>query len=162
MAKQAVEKILPNLQIDEQVQLHQTGWVVQRIGWVVIFLLPLLGAFGMFGEGMISSRQEEKGGVSVEYDRFYRYEKEMQIDLTSARHMAQVGFPQQYLKHFRIVRIIPEPEQQLASSGNIVFRFSGTDNRHISVYAVPETYGSLRGSVVVNNQVFSIHHFIFP
>ncbi len=162
MSKQAVEKINTDLQIDEGVSLHQKGWLVQRIGWVIIFTIPLLGAFGMYGEGWISNRQKEKGSVKAEYERFYRYEKEMQIRVTSAGHMPQISLPQDYLKHFRVVRIIPEPEQRLAENGNIVYRFGGTDNRSVSIYVIAQTYGNLRGTMAVNNQEFSIHHFIFP
>lgn len=162
MAKEEVEEIKPELEIDEQLELHKKGWVVQRIGWVIIFLVPVLGALGMFGEGVLSNSQEEKGGVEVGFERFYRYEKEMQITFTAAQHMPQISLSQDYLKNFRVVRIIPEPEHRLALADNIVYQFGGNNNRLVTIYAIPQTYGALSGAMAVNNQEFSLHHFIFP
>lgn len=163
MAKDAIEQIKPTLEIDEQLSLHKTGWKVQRIGWVLILLLPILGAMGMFGEGFISSHIEKKGAIETEFERFYRYEKEMQLSIKSpAEHMAQIALPQEYLSKFRVVRIIPEPEHRLAIGQNIVFQFGGNSNRQVTIYAIPQTYGSISGEMAVNNQQFSLHHYIFP
>ena len=163
MAKDAIEQIKPTLEIDEQIKLHKTGWVVQRVGWVLIFLLPVLGALGMFGEGFISSQKEKKGTIETEFDRFYRYEKEMPLSIKSqAEHMAQISLTQEYLSNFRVVRIIPEPEHRLAIGQDIVYQFGGNSNKHVTIYAVPQSYGSIRGVLNVNNQQFSLHHFIFP
>ena len=163
MAKNAIEQIKPTLEIDEQIGLHKTGWVVQRVGWVLIFLLPVLGAMGMFGEGFISSQKETKGLIETEFERFYRYEKEMQLSIKSpAAHMGQISLPQQYLGNFRVVRIIPEPEHRLAIGQNIVFQFGGNSNRQVTIYAVPQSYGAISGVLTVNNQQFSLHHYIFP
>ena len=163
MAKDAIEQIKPTLEIDEQLNLHKTGWKIQRVGWVFIFMLPLLGAMGMFGEGFISNQKEKKGTIETKFERFYRYEKEMQLSIKSpAAHMAQIALPQEYLGHFRVVRIIPEPEHRLAIGQNIVFQFGGNSNRQVTIYAIPQVYGSIRGVMAVNNHQFSLHHYIFP
>lgn len=163
MAKNAIEHIKPTLEIDEQLKLQKKGWVVQRIGWGVIFLLPVLGAFGMFGEGLISNHKETKGALEAHYERFYRYEKEMQVSIKSpSEHMAQIALPQEYLSQFRVVRIIPEPEQRLALGQNIVYQFGGNSNHQVTIYAVPQTYGSISGTLSVNNQQFPLHHYIYP
>jgi len=164
MATKAIEEIKPELEIDEQLSLHKKGWVVQRMGWVlIVFMLPVLGALGLFGEGPLSQKKEIKGAYETEYERFYRYEKEMQVLISSpTSHVAEIALPQQYLKNFRVVRIIPEPEHRLAIGPNIVFQFGGNSNRLVTIYAVPQTYGSISGIMAINNQPITLHHYIFP
>lgn len=162
-SKHTVETIKPQLQIDEQLPLHEKGWKVQRVGWVLILFVPVLAALGLFGEGLLSSRQLTSRSITARFDRFYRYEKEMKIEVRSTtEHIAYIAMPQQYIKNFRIVRIIPEPQVHKAVQDKVVFQFEGTDNKQVSIYAVPESYGSIKGTLDVNNNAFPLHHFIYP
>lgn len=34
--KHTVEVINPDLEIDEQLDLHEKGWVIQKVGWTII------------------------------------------------------------------------------------------------------------------------------
>ena len=161
--KHSVEVIKPELEIDEQLPLHETGWKVQRVGWVLIVLIPVLGALGLFGEGVLSSRESTAGPYTTHYDKFYRFEKEMQIEARStSESIAQISLPQEYIRNFRIVRIIPEPERNSAEQDQVVFHFAGSDNKLVSIYAVPERFGSISGTFMVNNQSFPLYHFIYP
>ena len=51
--KHTVEVIKTDLEINEELDLHEKGWKFQRIGWIFIFLLVALSAFGFFGDGLV-------------------------------------------------------------------------------------------------------------
>ena len=56
--KHTVEVIKTDLEINEELDLHEKGWKFQRIGWIFIFLLVALSAFGFFGDGLASKKTE--------------------------------------------------------------------------------------------------------
>lgn len=160
---QKIEVSKHDLPIDEKIELHKKGWKVQKIGWAFIFLIMLLGLLGFYGEGIMSEKVLTAGEIHVEYDQLYRYEKEMKVLITAdAGNIQTVTIPQQYIQQFKISSIVPQPQASHMEGDEIIYQFSGSGNKVISVYMIPEVYGNVKGNIKVNNQTFSIHHFIFP
>ncbi len=56
------------------IEFERKEWVVQRIGWVVISLLIVAAALGVFGHGPLTHRTGEAadGTLSVDYDGVIR------------------------------------------------------------------------------------------
>lgn len=162
--KHSVEEIKPELEINERLSLHEKGWVVQRVGWVIISLVVVAGALGLFGEGPLSKKTLSSGNIKAEYERFFRYEAEMKIRLQSGdEHIAHIALPQQYVQNFRIVRFEPQPENNQTVADNIVFRFLPEQNRIVSIYLVPKSTGAVSGVMQVNGRhQYPLHHFIYP
>ncbi|MBD0294127.1 MAG: hypothetical protein ICV84_02845, partial [Flavisolibacter sp.] len=52
--KHTVEEVKTDLEIDEDLDLHEKGWKLQRFGWFFIFALVILAALGVFGDGIAS------------------------------------------------------------------------------------------------------------
>jgi hypothetical protein len=164
MRKNSVEKIKPTLQIEESLSLHEKGWIVQRVGWAMIIAVMVAGILGVFGEGPISKKEPVSGNIKATYERFFRFEAEMKIVIEStADHISQVSFPQQYLKNFKILRFVPEPDNNVTSAGEVIYNFSPAQNHIVSVYLTPTSKGQIEGDMKVNGtNAFSLHHFIYP
>ena len=162
--KHSVETGKSSLQIDESLSLHRTGWIVQRIGWVIIVMIMIAGLLGLFGEGMLSKTEPASGGIKATYERFFRFEAEMKIVVeSSGDHISNISFSQSYLKNFKILRFIPEPEGNNTSSGEVIYNFLPAQNRLVTIYLTPTNQGGISGDMKVNrSNVISLHHFIYP
>lgn len=161
--KHTVEVIKPDLEIDEKLDLHEKGWIIQRLGWVIIIAVMVVGALGLFGQGWASKQKPSQGAVNVEYERFFRYETEMEIRIQSREHIASVSLPQEYIKNFRRMRFEPEPENNTTANGEVVYNFLPSNNQVLTIYLVPKSQGSIGGTMKVNGTTgFDLHHFIYP
>ena len=161
--KNTVEAIEPEFKIDEHIDLQEKGWVIQRIGWIMIIAVMIAGGLGLFGSGWISKQTSSSGNIRAEFERFFRYETEMKILVESGDHISSISFPQQYLKDFRIIHFVPEPVNNNTSGNEVRYNFLAGQNKIVSVYLVPKTYGSINGSIKVNEtSVLNLDHFIFP
>ena len=161
--KNTVEVVEPDFQIDEHLDLQEKGWVTQRVGWIMIIAVMIAGALGLFGNGWISNQTLTSGNIKAEFERFFRYETEMKILVESGDHISSISFPQQYLKDFRIIHFVPEPVNNNTSDNEVRYNFLAGQNKIVTVYLVPKTYGSINGTMKVNETtVLNLNHFIFP
>jgi hypothetical protein len=159
MAAKSVKK----LPVEDEISLHRKGWVIQRIGWVIVFGFLIAALLGLFGEGPLSRKKIQTGNISVEYERFCRYEHGMEIRLQSANeNISTVSIPQAYLKAFRIGTIVPEPDRQVATEGYIQYQFEGSQNNIISFYFNPVERKNVGGVFQVNSRPFIIKQTIYP
>ena len=163
-AKNDIEDVKHNLELDEEIKLHKKGWVIQRIGWGIMLLIMLAGAIGSFGEGFLSKQTPSHGNMRVAYERYFRYEAEMKIVVESGNeHICKILLPHAYLKNFRIVRFVPEPLNNLSIAEDVVFNFGEGHNRIVSIYLVPKDYGAIKGDMKINGtDTIPLHHFIYP
>lgn len=161
--KDAIEEAEHDLQIDEVIRLHERGWVIQKIGWGIILAIMVAGLLGVFGGGVVSKRKVESGSVTAEYERFFRYETEMKMVLHSNEHIGSVSLPQQYIKNFRLVRFEPQPENNYSRGDAVVYNFLPENNRIVTIYIIPKTYGTIEGVMRINGaNNIQLNHFIFP
>ena len=164
MATHDVERVKHNLPLEEDIQLHKKGWFAQRIGWLLMFLFVLFAAAGLFGDGALSKKIIYNHQSVVEFDRFYRHDArmELKIDFPSNGNQSVVSFPTHYLKNMRIESIVPEPKENNTSSGFVHYIFNGSDRMNVSFYMVPQTFGSVKGTMHINNSNINLYHFIYP
>ena len=162
--KHSVEVTKPTIEIDEQIKLHEKGWVIQRVGWVLILLVMVAGLLGLFGEGVLSKQTAAAGNIKAEYERFMRYEAEMKVLLEAPNeHIATISLPQEYLKSFRNVRFEPEPLSNNSTANEIIYHFQPASNHIVTLYLTPKGRGSLDGTMKVNgSNAIPLHHFIYP
>jgi hypothetical protein len=161
--RNTVEIVEPEFEIDEQLELQEKGWVIQRVGWIMIIAVMIAGALGLFGNGWISNQTSSSGNVKAEFERFFRYETEMKVLVESSDHISSISFPQKYLKDFRIIHFVPEPFNNNTTGNEVRYNFLKGQNKIVSVYLVPKSYGSIDGSLKVNETiVLNLDHFIFP
>lgn len=163
--KQTVERVETDLEINEDIPLHEKGWIWQRIGWFFILLLVTLAATGFFGDGAVSKKTISGSDTTLEYERFYRQEARMEIKVGLRQPedtQAFVSFPNSYLEQFRIESIQPEPKETLLRGNSTHFLFPGTDSMTLVFYLVPQSSGSVSGTISINNRQYPITHFIYP
>ena len=158
------ESIKPNLEINEYPDSHKRGYRIQRFGIAVILMIVVLAALGLFGNGLLSSRKIETGAAKVEYERFYRFEAQMEvkIELLEFENSNVISFPKAYLKEFQIESITPSTESTNFKGDRSEFVFDGPGNGIITFYLTPRTVGKISGELLVNGERFELSHFIYP
>src|SRR5919106_6001727 len=63
-----------SLQIDQDLAYQQREWLVERVGWIVMLLLIVAAAAGIFGNGVLSRASVSDGKqLRIEYERFAHY-----------------------------------------------------------------------------------------
>ena len=62
------------LEITEDMSFQNLTWKIQRIGWVIMFILVLLALLGLFGDGLLADTTagSSEAGLSIEYPRYER------------------------------------------------------------------------------------------
>lgn len=166
MAKRnhTVEVVETNLEIKEELHLHEKGWIAQRAGWIFIYLLVTLAAFGMFGDGMLSHQNQTVGNTQIQYERFHRQEARMNLrfDIQQQQSNLVISFDNDYLRNFKVESVMPEPQEVKISNEQVNYVFDSEGKTNIVFYLVPQELGNIRGSVQVNDNQFNLSHFIFP
>lgn len=163
MSFQSIQPITHDVPVEDEISLHKKGWVVQRIGWGLMFLFILLALLGLFGEGPLSSQTVQSGDVQLKYERFCRYEHGAELRLQSAGENIQtVSLPQEYLKKFQISKVVPRASRQITSPGYVNFQFEGSQNDIVTFYFNPVGRGKAGGTVKVNTHSFTISQIIYP
>lgn len=162
----SIEIVTTDLEIEEELDAHRKGWAAQRVGLIFIFALVILAAAGVFGDGLASKNTISHDQITVESERFYRFEARMPIKVHVADVQTENGltlaFPSHYLQNFRIESIQPEPKSNKIDDGTVSYTFEGRGSMEITFFLIPKTPGTIAGDLDVNGNIFALKHFIYP
>lgn len=160
-----IENITTSLEIDESPELHERAWKAQPYAWAAIYLFVFAGLFGLFGTGLLSRREVSHGDAKIKYESVYRQGATARIDFfdASGKNLTVITLPVNFLSHFSLGSIIPEPiEASISDSGiNYVFRGSAAVKK-ISFYFTAGETGKLNTEIRVNTNTLKISNIIFP
>jgi len=158
--KSIARKQLP---LEDEISLHEKGWMIQRIGWVLMTIFLVLALLGFFGQGPVSKKEVQAGNIHVSYERFGRYEHGMQMKFqSSGEHISTISMPIDYLEKFRMNEIIPKESRQITSAGYVNFLFEGANNALVIFQLIPVRSKTVGGAFKVNANSFSIKQTIYP
>lgn len=159
MSKQ-VEHVDVSIDLEEHLPLHRLMWRLQDVAVVVVVLVILLSLAGLFGDGWLSRRQAAKADTQVSWQRFARYGNEIEMTVEGA--VNEIAIPGNYFGHFKLTRIVPQPERQSNRQGKIVFEFASPPPDAVRFYFLPNDAGSTNATVSVNGVAFGIPQFTYP
>ena len=126
------------------------NWQVQRVGWVLMALVVLLGLAGLFGRGPLTRRDASAPGLALQYQRVLRLEATESLEFTlEARREGEAGLELDsgFVNRTQIERIIPEPREISVSPAGqrLSFPAAGSGSLAVRVLFVPKKLGRLRG-----------------
>ena len=164
--KSRIERINAPLQLDEDIDLHVTGWLVQRVGWCVMFVFLVLAALGFFGDGWLSDKSVAVNGTTISYEHFLRRENDtvMEIIAEAVDGNIQLSIGPDFTRTYEIESIFPEPAEQIMRNNDTVFIFPATGRGQITLFLKvrKQMVGSARTSLRVNQSDFTLSHYVFP
>jgi len=158
-----IEKIQHSIELDENYKMHVLGWKVQRVGWVLMFLFLVSTVLGFFGTGFLSKRSLDAKTFKIEYDHYGRYEATMKMFVHfPVEKLITVSIPLKYLHQMKMEHIMPEPQERNVQDGNYILTFSEANKGELILHLMPETTGQVNTIIHINDQPFSISHYIYP
>jgi hypothetical protein len=162
--KRSIENVRHNLQLDENLHQHKKGWIIQKIGWAVLYAALIMAILGLFGTGPLSYKTQTANGNSVEYERFLRYEgeAEMTFDITEVKDTITLQVPQHYMEYVHLQSITPLPLGNQTIDGQTTYFFKGQGTASIHCALMAKKPGSVTATIVVNKIPFTIAHQIYP
>src|SRR5688500_14447045 len=121
-----VERVKTSLEIEEDLNLHIKGWILQRAGWGFMLLILISAVLGLFGNGILSENVIIKEGSSVLFERFTRRNNEAEMEIISQHSsgIIEVCLSPRFTESFKVENIIPEPKDQMVKNGLTVYEFA--------------------------------------
>jgi hypothetical protein len=162
--KDSVEIVRHNLQLHENLDQHKQGWMIQKIGWTILYLGLILALAGVFGAGPVSYKTKSQNGISVKYERFLRYESESEItfNVQDAKDSITLEIPQQYMAYIDLQSITPLPHSNRTVDDVTTYYFHALHTANIHCIIMAKKTGSITATLTVNKTPFTIAHQIYP
>jgi hypothetical protein len=162
--KNRPERVQTSLQINEDIDFHSKGWIIQRVGWALMFIFILCAALGLFGNGVLSHRNVTKDGTTVFYERFGRHQSNtrVEIDANGRNGKIEVVLSGNFTESYKIERIVPEAAEQKIQHGSKVYVFTAEGQGHVTFFVNALKQGTITSTVAVNGTGFNLESYIYP
>ncbi|MDQ2656315.1 MAG: hypothetical protein M3Y60_02760 [Bacteroidota bacterium] len=164
--RRKIERVQSSLEIDEDIDLHETGWIIQRIGWGLMLLVLILATLGLFGNGLLSEIKLVAGNTTVLYHKFLRSEAdtEMEVVTHDVGGKVRIVLSPDFIDLYKFDRITPEPSSQKVENGYTILEFPAKGQaRLVFFFSIREGMrGRIHNTISVNNTDFELNHYIYP
>lgn len=148
-------------------------WTVERVSWVIMLLLVLGALAGLFGTGAISTQllHDSNGKLTVDYDRFARYQTQSVLKFYVSPQAAQNGKIQialyrDYLDDINIQQVNRQPDSVELDQDKVTYSYQVKQLNQpamIIFYFNPDRIGPINGKVGLENEpLLSFSQFIYP
>lgn len=143
--------------------LNSPYWQIQKIGYLVLFILIVAALIGLTGNGIFGTtiKADSSGLLKVEYDPILRSHSDTVIRLwvrpqslsdkaSFALSLSQTSFANAIIK-----QINPKPISESIDGANLRYTFSASNNSTampIQIWFEPQIFGKLNTTVNFHNQ----------
>jgi hypothetical protein len=134
--------------VAEDMLFQYATWVVERVAWVILGLIPLIALSGVFAHGFISETTASAEGspLTIGYERFQR---ETALSKFTARVSpansgeVRLRLSPSFQRVFEIESIQPQPSRSIASERGLEFFFHppAADALNAVIWTRPREFG---------------------
>lgn len=164
MEQSEMRPLETTLQMEDEIDLHKTGWVIQRAGWVLLYVIVIAAALGFFGDGWLSRTSTSGENVVISYERFIRTENPTRVHFNTTANDGEMilSLPGHYVDIMHIRHIQPEPRSQEIHGDRLALTFTATGSASVILTLSPQRRGSLQGEILVNDESVLLSHYVYP
>jgi hypothetical protein len=144
-------------------------WKLQHFAWTFFALVLIAALLGLFGNGVASRARAEKSGLSLEYERFGRYQAPSTLELrlsAGGSTLPAVWIARDFVDEIEIQQIDPTPELVKVARDRLIYIFNvaqTNDAIAITFHFKPDGYGRARGRVgLMDGPELIFSQFIYP
>lgn len=159
--------------INEDLEFSRREWRVERVGWVIIALLVLMGFLGLLGRGPLTEQvaRDANDLASVEYYSIDHAEAASELRVHIERGVVSatqmwLTLNSAYLDRIEIDQIEPEPAAQQLAEDGIAFVFYLTEPGQpvdLSVQYHFVEYGRATGRIAIEGgPQLTFSQFVLP
>ena len=130
------------LEIDLDRTFQEKMWVVERVGWALMFLIVVAALAGFTGvTGAASSARAEAAGAKIDHPRISRWQTADTLAVefdAGATGKVEVLIPKAFTKVFAIEGVTPEPSKVTATPQGQLFEFelAGSSGKKTADFAI--------------------------
>ena len=163
-----------DLEIDEDLAFERREQRVERIGLALLVALVIAAALGLLGSGPLSHATTRADGLTVDYQRFSRYQTSETLTLRLGAEAIEapevrVWLDRGYLDGVRLESVVPPPVRVEGASDRVVLVFAVAEpERPLSVTLTlqPDRIGRLHGRAGLEDRVgesgVAFRQLVFP
>jgi hypothetical protein len=161
-----------DLEINQDLRVQKRMWKIERIGWVAMAIIVLLGAAGLFGHGPASytTAGEESGPLQIEYERFGRHQSQSRLSLhvhtLPTEGPVSFWINSAYLKNIEIQDMTPLPLKTTITGDGVLFHVDAAEQETpglITLYFQFHSIGWLTGEFQMPGaSSLKIRQFVYP
>lgn len=140
-------------EIDEVIEFQRGEWRFQRIAWLVLAVIVVLGLLGILGSGPLShaSKSDPRGLLSIDYERFIRLQSPTAIKIKlkpPAQGSGEIRFwiASDALEAIETSELIPSPDAVESQGDRVVYYYpvkSEKPNLFVTLHFHPVQIGRL-------------------
>lgn len=161
------------LELEQNLRLQRRGWRIQRIGWALMACIVLAALAGLLGSGPLSrtSKSADDGSVSLEYERFARYQApttlrvRFALDPASAAEVRLV-VDRRFLERMKVEHVLPQPEKVELAGERLIYVFPAGQARSqaaVTFSLKPDALGLLEGAAGIEGRgQAAFRQFVYP
>jgi hypothetical protein len=159
------------IQVPQNLKVQYKSWTLQRIGWIIMILIVLAAALGLFGQGILSKTKifSSSKSLQLEYERFMRFggRSEMLFNLNtqSPADTIILTLNNTYLDYIQVESVQPEIlfNKVDGKVTNYYFLKSELSNQiKFIIHIKPLKTGSVNGQIKANDEILNFTHYIYP
>lgn len=145
-------------------------WKLQRAGWICMFLFILAAVLGFTGTGPLGQVRARGAGIEVDYSKFKRRcapsVTEVRVSPV-APGPVRVWISREYLGHFAVEHITPQPQSTASSEQIVSYTFANVPEQALVAYfhlrGLESTVGWVSGSIGVEGAgEVKLSEFVWP
>ena len=162
------DRDLDSYPVKEDMRFQNTVWVIERVAWVLLSLVPLAALAGLFSNGPLSDRvaQAPNSAFSVEYERFQRVTVQarfvVRVPSTDADEVRLHLNPSFHLT-YDIQSLQPETARASAGPNGLDLYFQPEDGALTAViWATPRHFGKVDLRADIDGVSAEMPMFIYP
>jgi hypothetical protein len=164
MAKEMLENVHHELELDEDIPLAVKSYPVQRVGWFILYAFLILSLLGFFGKGIASFKQATVDKTEIRYEKFGRNQMPMNLELTiqEVKDSITISIPQKYFQYVQLRSVNPEPASQEINSHSYNFTFKGNGQLKAYVEIEPKIHGRIKFSLTAGETSIPVTQYFYP
>ena len=157
--------------IKENMPWQRLEWHIQRFGFVLLALVVVAGAAGLFSKGWLSNRSVTSVDkrLSVEYERFGRRESNMDMtlrlhQLSGEYYEIRLRGPQ--LDNIQLQTLQPQPDEAWSTQDSLVMRWhrrADQQDATLWIGSQPQDFGRYHLTVTLDDRSsVRFSQFVYP
>jgi hypothetical protein len=159
---------LPSYPVKEDMRFQKTVWIIERVSWILLTLVPLAALAGIFSHGPLSDRiaQAPNEAWSLEYERFQRVtvQSRFVIRVPAAQgEEVRVHLSPSFQQSYDIQSMQPDAERGSADADGLYLFFRTNEGELTAViWATPRRFGSVNLRAETEDGVIELPILIYP
>jgi hypothetical protein len=159
-----------SIELNEDMRFQRRMWAVERIGWILMGLVIVAAAAGLFGVGPLSwaTVRQLPDLAEIDYGRSQRLTAPATIRIKTSRPRSDgvlIEVDNAFLGAYKISSISPQPAQSTAVAHGVRFRFDVAEGTPATIvfHVSPQRMGLFRPKLTIAGaQPVELPVFIFP